>query len=245
MRAPKYRMVRILRDILAEFVEKPPGNVAMGIIHTSDATERLPIIEALQKGIGPVEHFEAIRDVKGHPTKCATEPGKIRTAGEIGCLLSHISLIKKALKERKSHLCVFEDDCALGPRFSLDAIEIYLRDVKEIAKRYSIVGTDDFLLLGSCGSYTVRPITDKVNATNQFNGTHCYLIGRPMMEKVVGSYEHLLKNEVVFPIDGLLGLVLRAQHRWTLCPEDEKGFFVQNRGVPSYVLHDGNEPRQE
>jgi GR25 family glycosyltransferase involved in LPS biosynthesis len=238
-------MARTLQDILAEFVERSPETIGMNVIHMSSATTREPIISRLQEAVGPLEQFEAIRDVKDHPTKCATEPGKIRTAGEIGCLLSHISAMRQALAEQKTHLCIFEDDCALGSKFSLGSVEIYLRDVKEIAKKYSLEGTNDFLLFGSCGCYNARPITNLAKATNQFNGTHCYLIGRAMMEKVIGSYEHLLKNKVVFPIDGLLGLVLRAQHRWTLCPEDEKGFFVQNREIPSYVLHDGNEPRRE
>ena len=238
-------MTRTLQDILAEFVERSPETIGMTVIHMSSATSREPIVAALQGAVGPLTQFEAVRDVEGHPTKCATEPGKIRTAGEIGCLLSHIGAMRKALAEHKTHLCVFEDDCTLGSTFSLGAVEIYLRDVKEVAKKYSFIGTDDFILLGSCGCYNARPITNGTKATNQFNGTHCYLIGKSMMEKVIGSYEHLLKNKVVFPIDGLLGLVLRAQHRWTLCPEDEKGFFVQNREVPSYVLHDGNEPRRE
>ncbi len=245
MTSSNYRMARTLQDILAEFVERSPETIGVNVIHMSSATTREPIIARLQEAVGPLEQFEGIRDVKDHPTKCATEPGKIRTAGEIGCLLSHVGAMRKALAEHKTHLCIFEDDCALGSNFSLGVVEIYLRDVKEIAKKYSLEGTDDFLLFGSCGCYNARPITNLAKATNQFNGTHCYLIGRAMMEKVIGSYEHLLKNNVVFPIDGLLGLVLRAQHRWTLCPEDEKGFFVQNREIPSYVLHDGNEPRRE
>lgn len=238
-------MTRTLQDILADFVETSPETIGMTLIHMSSATTREPIIAALQAAVGPLTHFEAVRDVEGHPTKCATEPGKIRTAGEIGCLLSHVGAMRKALAEHKTHLCIFEDDCALGSMFSLGAVEVYLRDVKELSKRYSFAGTDDFLLFGSCGCYNARPITNGTKATNQFNGTHCYLVGKAMMEKVVGSYEHLLKNKVVFPIDGLLGLVLRAQHRWTLCPEDEKGLFVQNREVPSYVLNDGTELRRE
>jgi hypothetical protein len=65
------------------------------------------------------------------------------------------------------------------------------------------------------------------------------------MEKLVGSYEYLLKKDVIVPVDGLLSLLLKAQNRWALAPDDDRALFVQNRDIPSYILGDGKTLRQE
>ena len=54
-----------------------------------------------------------------------------------------------------------------------------------------------------------------------------------------------LLDGVIAPVDGLLGLMLRAQNRWALCPENDRAFFAQNRELPSYILGDGKGLRQE
>lgn len=243
-------MARSLRDILAEFVGKPPGNIGVAVIHLAAATEREPLIGALEAACGcPVEIFPAVngaeRIAAGHPTLCATEPAKIRTAGEIGCLLSHVELARRALAEGKTHMMVFEDDCVTAPKFSLAAVEEYLRSVKGLTETFSFEGADEFLLFGSCGCYTWRHLTERTKATNKFNGSHCYFIGRPTMEKLIGSYEYLLKKDVIVPVDGLISLLLKAQNRWALCPDDDRALFVQNRDIPSYILGDGKTLRKE
>lgn len=236
-----------LRDILAEFVDKPPGSVGVGVIHLARATEREPLIRALEVALDhPLERFEAVDGgALDHPRTCATEPGKIRTAGEIGCLLSHVGVARRGLAEGRSHMLVFEDDCVPAEGFSLDALEMYLRRAKKFAAEFGFKGADEFILLGTCGCYKWKFLTRGVKATDSFNGSHCYLIGRPMMEKLVGSYEYLLKNGVVVTADGLLNLLLRTQLRWALCPENECGLFVQNREIPSYILNSGSELRKE
>jgi GR25 family glycosyltransferase involved in LPS biosynthesis len=243
-------MARSLRDILAEFVGKPPGTIGVAVIHMPAAAEREPLIRALETACGcSVEIFLAVngaeRIAAGHPTRCATEPAKIRTAGEIGCLLSHVELARRALAEGKSHMMVFEDDCVTAPKFSLAAVEEYLRSVKRLTDTFSIEDADDFLLFGTCGCYAWKHLTQRIKATNKFNGSHCYLIGRSAMEKLVGSYEYLLKKDVIVPVDGLISLLLKAQNRWALCPDDDRALFVQNRDIPSYILGDGKTLREE
>lgn len=226
-----------LQEILAEFVGNPPGSVGIGVIHLRRAAEREPLILKLEAAVGqPLERFEAVDGAADHPRTCATEPGKLRTEGEIGCLLSHVAVARRGLAEGWSHALVFEDDCAAAATFSLGALQEYLRRAKSFAAQFGFKGADEFILLGTCGCYTWKFLANGVKATNSFNGSHSYLIGRPMMEKLVGSYEYLLKNGVVVPADGLLGLLLRTQKRWVLCPEDERGLFVQNRDIPSYIL---------
>lgn len=242
------RMIRTLRDVLAEFVANPPGHIGIYAIHLSRAVEREELLRRLERAVGGMDIFEGVDGkacvAAGHPTKCAIEAGLVRTAGEIGCLVSHVELMRKALREGLSHLFIFEDDCALAGSFSVGALEAYLQSVKEVERNFGF-DSSDFLLFGTAGCYTWRYITDRVKATNNFNGSHAYCIGRPMMEKFIQTYEFLKLKGLVFPVDGIWGLLLRAEKKWALCPDDEKGLFIQDRTIPSYVLHDGSDLRNE
>jgi len=247
IKSQSHRMAQTLRDILAEFVGKPPGDIDIVIIHLRRAVEREENIKKLLEACGTsMTIFPAIDGSESnHPSACATEPGKIRTKGEIGCLLSHVAVARKALDEGKSHIMVFEDDCIPVSDFSLEMVSNYLSSIKNTVEDFDIEGTKDFLLLGTCGCYNWRYITAGVNATNKFNGSHCYLIGRTMMEKLVGSYEYITKKGFLVPVDGLLGFLLKAQTRWALCPENDSALFIQNRAIPSYILGDGETLREE
>lgn len=177
-----------LKDVLVEFIGNPPGFIAV---------ETLPLVG----------------EVGDHPTKCATEPGGVRTAEEIGLLLSHVSLMRRVLAEGASHMFLASAE-GVNPA----AVAEYLKTVKRFVGDFGMEGADDFLLFSAGGYCSWRPITSGVIATNEFNAPSSYLIGRPMMEKVIGAYEHLKKQGVVYPIDGLLGFILRAQRRWALAP---------------------------
>jgi GR25 family glycosyltransferase involved in LPS biosynthesis len=237
-----------LQEVLAEFLGR--ARVGVGIIHLAHAKEREPAIAQLEAALQqPLQRFHTVDGAAaiaaGHPTICATEPNKIRTAGEIGCLLSHIGIARAGIAQDWTHMLVFEDDCIPAEGFSLEKLRDYLRRAKAFSHEFSMKGTDEFILFGTCGCYSWKFLTEGVKATNNFNGSHCYLMGRPMMEKLVGSYDYLLKNGVVVPVDGLIGLLLRTQGRWALCSEDERGLFLQNRNIPSYILGDGPILRKE
>ena len=177
-----------LQEVLVEFIGKPPGFIAL---------ETLPVIG----------------EVGDHPTKCATEPGAHRTAEEIGLLLSHLSVMRKVMAEGASHMFL-----ASAEGFTVAAAAEYLKTVRRVVGDFGLEDADDFLLFSAEGYCSWRPITSGVIATNEFNRANSYLIGRPVMEKVLGAYEHMKKQGMVYPIDGLLGFILRAQRRWALAP---------------------------
>ena len=225
----------MLLEAFAEFWDKPPGSIDLYMIHLPRAVEREGCIKALETAVGPLERFDAYT---GHPTPCV-EPGKIRTAGEAGCLRSHVEAMRRAISRGKSHLVVFEDDCMAAG----GDVRAYLKAAKEFMREFSL--PQDLILLGTCGCYTWRFLRGGVKATDHFNGSHSYSISRAMMEKVISAYEFLSGRGVMLPIDGLLGHILRSERRWALCPENEVGLFVQNRDIPSYILTDGEGLRRE
>jgi len=215
------------------------------MIHLRRATEREEAIKSLSAAVEtPFEIQDAVDGqvllAGGHPTECGIHPGLHRTAGEIGCAASHLAAYRSALADGISHLVVFEDDCVAAPGFSMGALKDYLQRAKTFASEFSMSGTQDFLLLSTCGCYNWRPLTRGVKVTSHFNGSHAYIIGRTMMQKVLDFYGFLDSAKKTAPIDGVLPLLLRMERRWVFCPENDTGLFKQNRELPSYVV--GAEP---
>ena len=211
------------------------------MIHLYRATEREPLIQALAAALQtPFEIQEAVDGGKlvaeGHPTVCGIHPGIHRTAGEIGCAASHLAAYRAALDADLSHLVVFEDDCTAAPGFSLTALRTYLAGAGAFAEEFSMKGMTDLTLLSTCGCYEWRQLTRGVKVTNHFNGSHAYIIGRAMMQKVVDFYDALAVKGQTAPIDGVLPILLREGQRWAFCPENDTAFFKQNREIPSYVV---------
>jgi len=219
------------------------------VIHLRRATERLPLVESLICALGSLEVWDAADGVAlvagGHPTECGLDPGVVRTAGEVGCVVSHMLAYQKALQDGISHLVVFEDDCAVASGFSLDKVEDYLRQVKEVSRDFGLTRMNELILLGTCGCYRWKAIRDGVKATDHFNGSHAYIIGRQMMLMLLHSHLQFLAQNKTAPIDGLIPLVLQAERKHAFCPEHDTGLFRQNREIPSYIISDGTEQRKE
>ena len=239
-----------LRDIVAEFVDKPPAFIRVVMIHLRRAKERESLIGALSVSIGtPFEIHDAVDGTeliaKGHPTMCGIHPGLHRTAGEIGCAESHLAAYRSALSAGISHLVVFEDDCVASEGFSLVALRTYLSRASAFAEKFSMVGMDEFTLLSTCGCYDWRHLTRGVKATNHFNGSHAYIIGRSMMEKVLDMYDEFTTAGETAPIDGVIPVLLRLQNTWAFCPENDTQLFQQNRNIPSYVVSNGDALRKD
>jgi hypothetical protein len=144
----------------------------------------------------------------------------------------------------QSHLVVFEDDCAPSPGFEMEKLRAYLRRAETFAQEFGLKKMDMFLLLSTCGCYNWRTLTRGLTVTDHFNGCHAYVIGRPMMQKVLDFYAALASAGQTAPIDGVLPILLRQERRWAFCPEEDTEFFKQNRDLASYVASDGTELRK-
>jgi len=232
------------RDCVAEFVDKPPGQIRIVVIHLNRAKEREECIRTLEAAIQtPLEIWAAAEGsaliAAGHPTECGIDPGIQRTAGEVGCIASHVELARSALAEGTSHLVVFEDDCIPGYEFSLDALEEYLHRVRRFAIDFNMPGCSDFTLLSTCGCYIWRHLTLDIKITDHFNGSHAYIMGRPMMQKMVDFYDSLIAKGQAAPVDGILPILLQRENRWAFCPDKDTRLFRQDRSIPSYVVSNG------
>lgn len=240
--------MQTLRDIVSKHVDKPPGQIRVVVLHLRKAMERLALIESLQQEVGPMEVVDAVDGsaliAGGHPTACGMDPGVIRTAGEVGCMASHVQIMQKAIQDGISHLVVFEDDC-VATSGCLGKVQEYLRRVRAFATEFSMKDVDEFILLGTCGCYSWRSLAPGLKATNHFNGSHAYIIGRQMMLAFVHNYLQFLAQGKAAPVDGILPLLLQARGQYAFCPEGDTALFAQNRAIPSYIVSEGTELRKD
>lgn len=239
-----------MQTILSKLFDVPMEKTAVIMIHLAKAKEREPKIAALQQATQT--QFEIFYGIDGaaavaagHPTACALEraTGKTRTAGEVGCLLSHVQIAREALARGLEVVAIFEDDCEPGSLCRPIDLFGWLNAVLRFFESFSWPGTRDLILLGTGGTYDVVPLTQFFKGTRRFNCTHAYVIRRPMMQRIVDTYEHLKKRGQMAPIDGLLGLILQAEKKLAVAPSQDDIFFKQDRSLPSYVFEEGDKKR--
>ena len=168
----------------------------------------------------------------------------IRSAGEVGCMASHIAIMVEALKRGLTHAIIFEDDCSPCHLNPLPAIQEYLRDAKRFVQQFQMEGVKELLLLGTCGCYSWRHLTTGVKSTQHFNGSHAYIISAKFMRATIAFYIGVLREGKTAPIDGVLPILLKREGLWSICPENDTAFFRQNREIASYTASDGTERRQ-
>jgi GR25 family glycosyltransferase involved in LPS biosynthesis len=234
-------------NAIADYFDVSSSKVRIELIHLERATERLPLLETLRKALDVPLTVRPAADGRnliaaGHPIACASGTAKSRSPGEVGCLVSHVEAARAALADGIEYLIVFEDDCVPSKTFSLGRAQAWLAQAKAFRSKFQPAGAGDFLLLSTGGCYAEKILTTQISATNHFNCTHAYVIGRTMMEHLVGSYEHLKKKGQMYPVDGLFGLLLRTKLCWALKPRVDSLLFEQS-STASYVLGDGVAPR--
>jgi hypothetical protein len=231
-----------LQDIIAEVFGCRPDEVDAVMIHLERATERLPLISALETALHtPLRRVPAadgrILIKEGHPTLCMMEPEYTRTAGEVGCLVSHIRAAKEALESGKKWLVVFEDDCVASSDFDvLQTLRKWLYHVRGFFEEFSWTRTRDLILLADGGCYDNVPLTPMLRGTQRFNCTHAMILSKPLLQKLVDVYAYLLRQGRTAPIDGLLSVILYQEAAYALTPIEGTLFFRQDTSGPSYTL---------
>jgi len=112
-----------------------------------------------------VERYEAVDGTKHDRV------GKM-SHGEVGCLLSHLNILKKCKEDNVSNVLILEDDVEFRPNFDKLFSE-YIEEVPEW----------DILYLGAthalCYPYMNRPpikVTDHVYKVYNAHATHAYAI---------------------------------------------------------------------
>jgi GR25 family glycosyltransferase involved in LPS biosynthesis len=152
------------------------------------------------------EYFRAFRHVLSNNTI---------TYGMIGCVLSHIQILKKA----KTNILLFEDDCE------------YVSDCSE----FVINAPDyDILCLGT-NENVDYDIFDSYVKVTRFWGTHALLIKYSAIEKILQTFERYASMNIFLPADWLYSIAIKEHNLRAFAPINPKQYFKQKSSLVSSV----------
>jgi len=224
-----------LKEVIHEFCGT--SNIEFYMIHLEKAVERIPIIKDFFEKINTELRVFNAADGKiliesGHPTKCFDSIDtsiSYRSAGDIGCVVSHVNICKDAIEKGYDYAVIFEDDVEMVS--SLNSLDIGLRSFKLQNKEF-----DMFLLGGD-------PILNSTNIAGSaysiikgFNHTHAYIINRKMMLRLIERYEEYCKMGLAYSIDGMYSKILN-ENKESVYGFTRGGHYVrQKSGMYSYIL---------
>lgn len=107
------------------------------------------------------------------------DPNKKLNQNMMGCFLSHLSIWKKAIKNKEKYACIMEDDVSLPDGFQKKFEEI----IKDMPK------DGDIYFLGWYSDKT--PSENKWTELEHSWGTHCYIINVKNLKKKINLFENL------------------------------------------------------
>lgn len=159
------------------------------IINLERCTDRKERIKNQLK-LANVTNYEFFNGIVPNIDTLNTFPNFCKTSSEherlnmLGCLLSHISIMKLAINNNYNNIIVLEDDCQILDNDFLNKAE---NSLKSLSQKY------DILYLGANHK---RPASKKLNANlykpTTSNGTFSYVISKSFMKELVKPYNYKL-----------------------------------------------------
>ena len=176
---------------------------------------------ALQKQIFRYEAYDGKNYIFSFKNHTHILPGEIVTPGIIGCLLSHISILK-TIKENK--YVIFEDDCE------------FVGDLKELDIFLNTVPKFDILCLGAT-EYVEYSKTENKNLVSiqRFWGTHALCITNTAAKAILKTYETYNNKNILLPADWLYSYAIKTHNLVAYGPSNPKQFFKQVSGLISSI----------
>jgi len=203
------------------------NNTESYVIHMSSATEREEIVQKLEDFF-QAKRMEAVKgDLVLEKYKSCKHPlfGQKVLIGAIGCIESHIAILKQA-KLGKPYLGIFEDDCEIN--VSVSEIEHFLSE--------NIPDDWDIICLGTTES--VKPyssVNSEVDKIGRFWGTHAMIVKKEIIPKLLFTYNRLMK-EKIFPVaDWFYAFAIQEHKLNVYAPHKSKAFVCQKEGLVSSI----------
>ena len=180
--------------------------------------ERLCIVEKLEEDLQQkITIFHAI-DGKNYSIfdNFIHLRGEKITYGMIGCLLSHLII----LRTTSSDITIFEDDCE------------FIGDKDELN---DFINTDfDILCLGTNENVDFEEMDKKVKVT-RFWGTHAIMIKRSAISAILQTIEKYYNQKIFLPADWLYSIAIKEHNLKCYAPKNVKQFFQQKIGLTSTI----------
>jgi GR25 family glycosyltransferase involved in LPS biosynthesis len=197
-------------------------------IHLLRATERDAFMTHFQNGLGrhidvwaASEGSTLIGWPRGHPHERET------SIGALGCLDSHIRLLRKMLEDDCEMIGIFEDDAELVTNTSI---------LQEFYEKTSFLDPNwDLLVLGANEWVDSTKVQAGIVRPERYWGTHAFLIRRRAAIAVLESFEELQRKGYSYPADWLYSFAITQKSLVAYGPEVCRSMIRQKPGLISAV----------
>lgn len=181
--------------------------------------ERVLAVAVLEKDLGEkINIFDAIEcSIDGFSDFTHIRGDQKFTAGMIGCLLSHVDLLKSDFDT----LCIFEDDCE------------FIGKKDELLTFIDSAPPYDILCLGTSENVDYTPYNSSLVKVTRFWGAHAFIITKKAALVVLETYEKYMAKKKFLPADWLYSYAISENDLLAYAPLKPKQFFRQKIGMVS------------
>ena len=181
--------------------------------------ERVLAVSLLEKELGEkINIFDAIEcSIDGFSDFTHIRRDQKFTAGMIGCLLSHIELLKSDFDT----ICIFEDDCE------------FIGKKHELLTFLDSAPPYDILCLGTSEHVDYTPYNSSFVKVTRFWGAHAFIITKKAALVVLETYEQYMAKKKFLPADWLYSYAISENNLVAYAPFEGKKFFRQKIGMVS------------
>lgn len=144
------------------------------VINLDHRTDRMELAknEFFRHGL----HFTRISAVR--PTTGTNHINR----GALGCLLSHIKILKAAARTKIPNILICEDDIIFSEDFNMK-VQPVLSDLKAMQW--------DIFFFGARQMAAPQKVTDHIYRVKSALTTHCYAVNQPAYETIIAKFEEL------------------------------------------------------
>jgi GR25 family glycosyltransferase involved in LPS biosynthesis len=167
--------------------------------------------------------FEIIAKERGIPY----DHGKfISNPGEVGCLLSHISILYHASQKNLPFIGIFEDDTELL---------VHPQILQEFLEKVDSLSKWDFLILGANEWVQSFPVDSAVQQIQRFWGTHALILSQKAIHSILTTHKQLQMEGFAYPADWLYAKSIQEHKLTVYGPTEPKSLFRQIPGFLSAI----------
>ena len=160
---------------------------------------------------------------RGHPHERET------STGALGCLDSHIRLLRKMVDEGVDVIGIFEDDAELADSVNVANLDMFYHTASSLKPDW------DILVLGANEWVDFRKVAEGVVAPSRYWGTHAFLIRRHAAEIVLQMFEDLQAKGFSYPADWLYSYAISQKGLVAYGPALCRSLIRQKPGLISAI----------
>jgi GR25 family glycosyltransferase involved in LPS biosynthesis len=176
------------------------------VINMDKDINRMKILDKKMKKLGL--EYKRIPGVDGKKKYSKYKNKTKLRPGQLGCLLSHINVIKDAIKNNYNNILVLEDDIVFHKNFHMEFVKKYKKLIKR-EKKFDLIYLGCSQSMGGNGKWNNTLMEDEYYINYETDGTFGMLINKNIFLKIIE-----VNKNMEIPIDTSLSKNILATKKY-------------------------------